>query len=288
MQLLGRMLSVIPVRVGLSGKSARVVTWLGDRLYDTSKLGKISHCGRIIDFTGHPSARVISYAPHNFFMAFMKSDLGHFMSASLLAGDTFVDIGANYGGYSYLGKRMLLNVINIEPHPEIGAFLADNEDIFGKHLGVGVSDDNGSLSFFVSDQNPEGHSFVESSLPWDDSGYSRKISVQVDKFDRIFENEIEENKHFQLVKIDVEGHENAVVDGMSNALSKGLVRDIWCEVRGPGSDRNPSSYKGVCETLDEFGFSAYTYSRGNVEPFDPDRDDVPQYFDLLFMKDERS
>lgn len=286
MQLLGRMLSVIPVRVGLSGKSAGVITWLGDRLYGSSKLGKISHCGRIIDFTGHPSARVISYAPHNFFMGFMRSDLGHFMGSSLLAGDTFVDIGANYGGYSYLAKRMLLNVINIEPHPEIGAFLADNEDIFGKHLGVGVSDNNGSLTFFVSDENPEGHSFVESSLPWKDSGYSRKIAVQVDKFDRIFEKEIQEKSQFHLVKIDVEGHENAVVEGMREALGKGLIRHIWCEVRGPGSDRNPSSYRGVCETLAEYGFSALTYSRGKIQSFDPESEDVPQYFDLLFMKHE--
>jgi FkbM family methyltransferase len=177
-------------------------------------------------------------------------------------------------------------VVNIEPHPEIGGYLASNQEVFGDHLGIGLSDDRGSLNFFISELNPEGHSLVESSLAWGDSGYARKISVQVDSFDQVFENDINNLRVFHLVKVDVEGHEEAVVTGMKNALEKGLVKNLWCEVRGPGSDRNPSSYMGVCQAMTEHGYEPYLYCRGKIKPFDPDSDNIPQYFDLLFMRDE--
>lgn len=286
MLTLARILSVIPVKVGVSGRKARAILWLGDRLYRPEKIGKINHCGRIIDFKGHPQARLLAYATHNFFMTFMKSDLGQFMRANLKAGDLFVDIGANYGGYAYMAKHMLLDVVNIEPHPEIGGFLGDNQEVFGKHYGIGLSDHGGSLNFFISDINPEGHSLVESNRTWEESGYARKISVQVSTFDELFADKIEAGRKFHMVKIDVEGHEEEVVAGMEEALRSGLIKYLWCEVRGPQSDRNPSSYRPVCELLLEHGYSPYLLRRDRLTPFDPDTSEVPQYFDILFGKDE--
>jgi hypothetical protein len=54
---------------------------------------------------------------------------------------------------------------------------------------------------------------------------------------------IEDDKPIDLLKIDVEGHEAAVVRGASGLLEEGLIKSIWCEVRGPSSDRNPNSWE---------------------------------------------
>ncbi|MCH2198250.1 MAG: FkbM family methyltransferase [Flavobacteriales bacterium] len=274
---LANLLSVLPFTVNVSGRKHDFIVNVGRKLNSDPSGIKLN--GHRISTKGHPNAHIIAFAGKNFLRNFHQSDLGNYMRSSLKRGDLFVDIGANLGGFSLLAQGMGARSIAVEAAPELAAFLSENEQSFGEVHTVAVSDKAGSATFYLSDSNIGGNSLTMSSEGWEASGYSRETEVVTQRLDDL----LSEVGTIDLLKIDVEGHEEAAIKGCEELFNAGKVKAVWCEVRSASSDRNPNSYRAVCEHLDSKGFQAFRY-RGNAIPFDWKKDqELPQFFDLLFL-----
>lgn len=286
MNWLSKLLSILPIAVDVAGRKTRTVLALGDAFVPVKE-------GEPFDFSGEPMLvqsnsifRLWKYAQHNVERTYSESDFGIYLRSCADKGASFVDIGANIGGYAAMGMDLGLATVAVEANPDLSANLQSNASIFGEVHAVALSDKAGSMPFHISKTNPGGSSLVESNQGWEHSGYSHSINVEVSTFDLL----LGDRERFDIVKIDVEGAELSVVRGMQKSLAAGKVKAIWCEVRGPDSDRNPGSCAAVSEFLSTFGFKPHTFvykasEQGVFLPFDLNAPQA-QFFDLIYFKDE--
>jgi FkbM family methyltransferase len=185
-----------------------------------------------------------------------------------------------------MANELGCEVYCFEPVPELVNVLKRNEHVFGKVSDIAVSDEKGSMEFFISDENVGGSSLVESESGWENSGYSKSITVNTNTFDQLSAEGHLPAGPIKLIKIDVEGNEQKVVDGMKDSLQSGRISAIWCEVRGDDSDRNPGTYRTVTASIKNAGYNVYKWQEGVLQPFDVKSDLAPQYFDLLYLRNE--
>jgi FkbM family methyltransferase len=135
-----------------------------------------------------------------------------FLLHLLRDGDLFIDVGANSGSYSILaGKVIGCNVIAVEPLKEAYLRLIKNLELNDistnvKPLIMGISNHTGR-DLFTCDHDAMNHIVTLAT--------DQKVEeVSVTSLDILLENECP-----SLIKIDVEGWENAVIDGATSVLS---------------------------------------------------------------------
>jgi FkbM family methyltransferase len=209
---------------------------------------------------------------------------------SLLAGEPglFVDIGANLGIYSLLARSLGFETLLFEPEPVHYAFLARNADAIGLCVACALSDHSGTAGFFISASvNPGSSSLIMPEGGWQKSEYRSTVSVRLLTLDHALTILGLDSEPIRLIKIDVEGNEEATVLGISGYLSTPLAAPIWCEVRGPKSERGRNSVRPVTAFLRQFGYRAFRFLRNRTLHFDVEKDPTPQVFDLLFAIPER-
>ena len=140
----------------------------------------------------------------------------------LRPGDVAIDIGANIGYMSCLMGRLVGDegsVHAFEPEPRHAEALERNAEL--NHLGQircrrkALSRDAGNLPLYLDPENPGDHTLV---------AIAGRDSVEVDtlSFDSYW-NGADEARSIRLVKIDVQGHEAAVIDGMQKTLAAGRI-----------------------------------------------------------------
>lgn len=129
--------------------------------------------------------------------------------------DSVVDVGANIGYFSdLLGYRCGSGgrVFSFEPHPEIYARLEENlrnrANIVMHPLAL--SEKSGTMELYV----PSNFSGNEGISSLEETPDSRKISVPVARLDEVLPSECRP----RIMKIDVEGHEGAVLSGAQKTL----------------------------------------------------------------------
>jgi FkbM family methyltransferase len=277
MNLTALITSLFPFTVNVSGKKHDLICRAGRILSGVPN--SVKHRGVDIQLKNHPSAAIIGYAPKNFYNDFYFSELGKMLLSELKQGEVFVDAGANLGGYSFLASRIGAEVHLFEPFPELFSFLKENENVLGKVYPIALSDKESIAIFHISDHNIGGSSLVDSNLDNAQSGYTRDVQVQTSRGDEVLKN----IPIIHWLKIDVEGNEEAVVIGFEELLKTKRILNVWCEVRGPQSDRNANSYQKVCALMDSHGYACYRVSQGEEKLFNFTQEQVvPQYFDLLF------
>jgi FkbM family methyltransferase len=278
MNLVAKINGLLPFTVNVSGRKARIINSIGRLLAPKADL--VDPFGVTITTKNHSCASIIRYAPYNFFYDFHQSPLGVFLTLACNEGDVFVDVGANLGGYSFMAKRLGLEVHTFEPFPEIASFLTENKSAFGQVYPIALSNEAGQMTFHISDHNMGGSSLVLSNLSDSESGYTRRTTVKVDRADQV----LREMDCIRLLKIDVEGNEENTIKGFQGLLEQNKIQAIWCEVRGPKSDRNPNSYAPVIQYLKQFGFEPSLFDhQGNRTQFVLEaEEELPQFFDLLF------
>jgi FkbM family methyltransferase len=277
MNLTAWITSLFPFTVNVSGKKHDLICRVGRILSGVP--ASVRHRGAEVQLKNHPSATIIGYAPKNFYNDFYFSELGKLLSLELKQGEVFVDVGANLGGYSFLASRLGAEVHLFEPFPELYSFLKENESVLGKVYPIALSDKESISVFHISDHNIGGSSLVDSNLNNAMSGYTRDVQVQTNKGDEVLKN----IPFIHWLKIDVEGNEEAVTMGFEEMLRSKRIGNVWCEVRGPQSDRNANSYLKVCALMQSHGYSCYRVMQGKAEIFNFTQPQaVPQYFDLLF------
>jgi FkbM family methyltransferase len=189
-------------------------------------------------------------------------------------GATVVDIGASWGLFSYhLSRRVGEHgrVISYEPHPENRAVLQKLARAKPRvtYRQCAVSDTDGSAELQV----PRSHSRLvsaQSSLAHGFSGVTvETLSVATVKLD----DEVSSESRIDFIKIDVEGHEQAVLRGGDSVLRRHLppmlIEIEQRHMQVPVSD--------VLSQLEDMGYRVYYVDGRTLRPaeaFDVQRDQL--------------
>lgn len=175
--------------------------------------------------------------------------------------DIVYDIGANTGLYTLFAAKACPDgeVIAFEPYPPNLIML--NKDVARNQLqnieiiDMALSDSVGNIEFNQPDEDDVGYG--SSSIEANES--ETTIEVPTTTGDKLIaDSEIPEPN---VVKIDVEGSEPLVLEGLENALSAPSCRTVYCEVHLSGVDHRPSiedfgsSEEDIANRLREFGFT---------------------------------
>ena len=190
--------------------------------------------------------------------------------SSLRPKDVFYDVGANIGVYSCLAASVVeLEVIAFEPEPRNAARLRENARLNGAAVAVhevALSDANETREFGIThfdgshQTGPAGHSFVDGQDDVDDT-----ISVESVIGDEFIEEHNLPTPN--VVKIDVEGAEGAVLSGLESALSDPDCRTVYCEVHEDRLQARGQSVADIRDELAELGFHVEMPFAPYGEPF---------------------
>jgi FkbM family methyltransferase len=185
----------------------------------------------------------------------------------LESGDVLWDVGANVGLYSILCGAKLENgkVIAFDPHPENAdklnknASLNDIRDFTVKSLALGNKNETMKLQLEDSKSGAGGGTLVPDRRKSDDLS-TENIEVKVRSGDELVKKGLEEPN---FIKIDVEGAELEVLEGLEKTLNRGKCRGICCEVHC----HYGVSQKGVEDLLRKYGFKTKFTQRNNNQIF---------------------
>ncbi|MBC8324214.1 MAG: FkbM family methyltransferase [Verrucomicrobia subdivision 3 bacterium] len=185
----------------------------------------------------NPDDPVVSGALH--FGVYEKAETAFFQIACR-EGMTFLDVGANIGYYTALAARAVGpngKIIALEPDPDsfkyleqtIAANVAENVQAFP----VAASDAPAKLPLYISADNRGDNRLYA-------PGESRpKIEVEAVAPDALLaENKIDT---VDLIKIDVQGYEPKVIDGLRDTITRSpkltLLTEFWPKgIRDAGGD----------------------------------------------------
>jgi|CXWL01.1.fsa_nt_gi FkbM family methyltransferase len=170
--------------------------------------------------------------------------------------DIFIDIGANAGSYTILACAVSGAMgFCFEPIPSTYQRLVSNiklNDLSDrvKSYNMGLADKEGDL-LFTSTLDTINHVVIENEQTID------AISVKVFPLDTVLAGVSP-----SLIKIDVEGLETRVINGMLRTLENPSLHSIIMELNGSGG-RYGFTDDAIIKKMLDFGFRMYRY-----EPFD--------------------
>ncbi|HWZ86962.1 MAG TPA: FkbM family methyltransferase [Thermoanaerobaculia bacterium] len=220
------------------------------------------------------------------------------LTDAIRPGDVAVDVGANKGSYlPWLARAARPGaVVAFEPQSELAAYLARACRAAGLSNVVveaaGVSERSGTLALHVPG---EGRSSPGATFEPSVAALSpgRASAVPVVSLDEYFRREA---RRIAAVKVDVEGHELAVLRGAAEVLEKhGPLVVFECEARHVGEE-------GLASALAFFvarDYEGWFVRRGRLAPvvrFDPAKHqrrsggrfwDAPDYCNNFVMRRRR-
>ncbi len=197
----------------------------------------------------------------------------------LARGSTFVDVGANVGYFTLLGAKCVGGhgkVYSFEPLPAVRRRLEENIQMNQfSHCEVhalAASNVEGTREFFVG---PRDHLGVSSLRRLEDA--SETLTVQTATLDEVLPLDIQ----VALIKIDVEGSECHVLEGMQAILARSRP-DIILEVTPEylaNLDRSP---KQIEELLGVFGYRPFAIEHTGLRPLSSLDEAAGSQFNALF------
>jgi FkbM family methyltransferase len=154
--------------------------------------------------------------------------------------DVFYDIGANTGLYTLFASKRCTEgtVVAFEPYPPNATIL--KRDISRNGLNnvrvyeLALSDSDGTIEFNQPEQPDIGYG----SASVEANSTTATTEIPTASADRL----ISEGKipPPNVIKIDVEGAEPLVIEGLEETLSEPTCRLVYCEAHLPGVDHRPS------------------------------------------------
>lgn len=167
-------------------------------------------------------------ATGNWYCGLHEVDDMAFVLHMLRPGDVFLDVGANVGSYTVLAAGGAgARTISVEPIPTTFKSLRQNVLLNGLDDRVelhcaGLSSADGTLRF-SADLDTMNHILAE--------GEDRPaVEVPVFRMDDLLRGRVP-----AVIKIDVEGHEKAVLEGGAKTLSDPALAAVVMEVNGSGA-----------------------------------------------------
>jgi len=166
-------------------------------------------------------------------------------------GDVCWDVGAAIGTYSVIAARAGADVVAFEPVDSNHHRLLENaalNDVRDKltHHAVALSDSLGTTTFRLSsDRTGEGTHRIDAG------GGQTVLTVPGEAIDPAPD----------VIKIDVEGHEQAVLDGLGDSLRKARV--VLVEIH----EQHGVDPVAIRDTLDNAGFAVTELETGRSETY---------------------
>jgi FkbM family methyltransferase len=177
--------------------------------------------------------------------------------------DVVFDIGAHIGTYTCFGARKATDgrMIAFEPHPTNIRRLKQNIAVNGGDTEL-VDKPLSATTTAVAFGSEDGITGGNGILPSETSESVRMQSVTGDQL--VFREGFPDP---DVVKIDVEGAEGLVIDGMKRALSEGCTT-VYCELHPPADHRRSvrefgHSVEGIRSSLRTLGFDLEVINRRN-------------------------
>lgn len=189
--------------------------------------------------------------------------LARFLINNLYPGDTFWDIGAHYGYFSLLAHELVGKegrIISVEAAPATFNILQKNsgkkEHI--KVLNNAVSDQTGKITFYELPNLYSEYNSVDVSQFEQEEWFS-KIKAKKVVMDAISLDDLatQNSKHSpNIIKIDVEGAESAVIKGAVNLLND-PAKNTTLVMEYLEPKRNNESHKKAVQQLKQWGYKTY-------------------------------
>lgn len=191
--------------------------------------------------------------------------LTKFFIKNLKENDIFYDIGANYGFYTYLALEFCKEVHLFEPIPFVFDNLKNNlkdyQNVFLNNIAL--SDKKGKIDLFIPESNSiistAGSSIVQETTKAHSYQFKKKIEVEADTLENYFKSHNLPN----IIKIDVEGAEEIVINGGLEFFKNNspiISLEVW-----PPKEGGEISMKAV-EKLRNLGYQSYLINKnGELE-----------------------
>lgn len=184
---------------------------------------------------------------------------------SVRPGDTVVDIGANIGYYTVIAGKLVGDagrVYAFEPDPVAFELLLRNVALNGLHNVVAeqkaVSNENGAIRLYLSDENKGDHRIFETK------GEEREsIEVEAVRLDDYF---ADYTGHIGFLKIDTQGAEGAIVEGMGGLLERHPEAVLAIEFFPSALTSFGYDAKQLLETFQTQGFGFYDLGTWRPQP----------------------
>jgi FkbM family methyltransferase len=178
-----------------------------------------------------------------------------------------VDVGANYGIYSYYLSQYSSSCISFEPYPHLAGLLRKGLGSSIEVHEVALSDRSGTTELRAVPETT-GLNTIEPTNPLESKvpkhGGIQVIQVRVRRLDEF------ELQDVGFVKIDVEGHEHEVLAGATNTLVESRPA-ILVEVEERHRKGSIDRTKSMLVSLDYRGFYLREGNLRPVETFEPSR-----------------
>jgi len=221
--------------------------------------------GRVLTKTLYGSLLYVSaedrlIAPHLLTNRVFEPEVSLLLEETLKPGDTFVDVGANIGYYTCAAGRKVGptgKVFAFEADPATFTMLRDNVVLNYLHAStdcrnVAVSSERGTLKLFRRKRFHGNTSIIrldQSTLEFF-GDTDEEFDVECDTLDSLLKDY---DQPIALVKIDVEGSESAVIEGMREVVKRNrdvrivLEWALWT-IRGAGG--SPEQMWQLIEEMD--------------------------------------
>ncbi len=178
-------------------------------------------------------------------------------------GMVVLDIGANIGYFTLIAAKLVGEegrVFAFEPEPYNFSLLVRNIKLNGYHnvipTQIAISDKNGRAVIFLDKTRWTHHSLSRANVT-NFSGNSVEVDVQtLDDFLKDFGHRVD------FAKIDVEGAELAVIQGMENIIESNKNLKLVVEFSPEGLRCFGSSPQEFLNRLMGYGFKLYQISEG--------------------------
>lgn len=181
-------------------------------------------------------------------------------------GDVVLDLGANIGYYTLMFARLVGEegkVYAFEPDPTNFALLKKNMRANGytnvELVQKAVSDTNGKLKLYLSEENRGDHRIYDSH---DGRKFVEVESVRLDNYFWGYGREI------NFIKMDIQGAEGGAVLGMADLLKKHRGLKIISEFWPIGLKRSGVEPIGYLQLLLKHGFTLFNLNgvKRKIEP----------------------
>jgi len=192
-------------------------------------------------------------------------------------GDYVVDVGANIGYYTLIFARIVGTegkVFAFEPEPTNFELLKKNIKINGyknvECIQKSVSNRNEKTRLYIDDDNMGGHTMINDTK---NKNFIEIESVQLDDYFKDLERKI------NFIKIDVEGFEIKVIDGMRTLLQNNNEIKMMVEFNPYLIKKFGSDNKKFFNLLEKFQFDISNIEKNNHTVSHIDLNELPKKFD---------